>query len=123
MSKMLLSSNPVHVDSILQGKKQYEFRKRRCKDGIDTILIYATAPQKKVVAEAEIKQVLVGTVQDVWKKTKKGAGISEDFFQAYYKGKTTAVAYELGRIIRFKKPLDLDTYGLSCAPQSFAYVD
>ena len=80
MSKMLLSSNPVHVDSILQGKKQYEFRKRRCKDGIDTILIYATAPQKKVVAEAEIKQVLVGTVQDVWKKTKKGAGISEDFF-------------------------------------------
>ena len=34
MYQMLLSINPEHVESILCGKKQFEFRKVRCKEAV-----------------------------------------------------------------------------------------
>ena len=46
MCQMLLSINPEYVASILQGKKLYEYRKFRCRDDVDKIIIYATAPYK-----------------------------------------------------------------------------
>ena len=47
MSRMLLSIKPEYVNKIISGKKKYEFRKFHCREGIDTIVIYATAPMKK----------------------------------------------------------------------------
>ena len=54
MSAMLLSIKPKYAKVILEGKKQYEFRKSRPKDGVDRIIFYASAPQKEVVGEALI---------------------------------------------------------------------
>ena len=58
MCQMLLSINPEYVESILAGTKLYEYRKFRCRDDVDKIIIYATAPQKQVVAEAEIEYIV-----------------------------------------------------------------
>ena len=55
MCQMLLSINPEFVESILNGTKLFEYRKFRCREDVDKIIIYATAPQKQVVAEAEIE--------------------------------------------------------------------
>lgn len=44
MSAMLLSIKPKYAKVILEGKKQYEFRKSRPKDGVDRIIFYASAP-------------------------------------------------------------------------------
>ena len=38
MSAMLLSIKPKYAKVILEGKKQYEFRKSRPKDGVDRII-------------------------------------------------------------------------------------
>ena len=40
MSAMLLSIKPKYAKVILEGKKQYEFRKSRPKDGVDRIIFY-----------------------------------------------------------------------------------
>jgi predicted transcriptional regulator len=85
---MLLSINPEHVEKILSGKKQYEFRKVRCKSDVDKIIIYSTAPQKMVVAEAEIEEIIEDDINEVWRQTKSLAGISYAFFKAYYKYKS-----------------------------------
>ena len=87
MCQMLLSINPEHVENILLGTKQYEFRKTRCKSNVDRIIIYATAPQKMVVGEAEIEEIIEDNINEIWKQTKEFAGISYKFFRAYYKGK------------------------------------
>ena len=71
MCQMLLSINPEYVESILQGKKLYEYRKFRCREDVDKIIIYATAPQKQVVAEAEIECIVESDVLSVWRQTKK----------------------------------------------------
>lgn len=122
MCQMLLSINPEHVENILLGLKRFEFRKVRCKSKVDKIIIYATSPVMKVVAEVEVAGVIEDDVQAVWQLTNKFAGISYDFYEKYYEGKERAVAYKLGKVKKYAKPKLLSDYGLTFAPQSFVYV-
>ena len=66
MCQMLLSINPEHVENILSGVKKIEFRKVRCKSDVNKIIIYATAPQKMVVGEAEIEEIIEDDINKVW---------------------------------------------------------
>lgn len=122
MCQMLLSINPEYVSSILDGTKLYEYRKFRCRDDVDKIIIYATAPQKQVVGEAEIADIIEDDLLTVWKQTKMHSGITYNFFRKYYKGKKKAVAYHLKNLIIYDKPYTLEDIGVSCAPQSYRYI-
>lgn len=122
MCKLLMSINPQHVDNILDGTKKFEFRKTKCKEKIDSIIIYSTSPIMRVVAEVEVKDVIEDTPQAVWSKTKTAAGIDKLFFDRYYKGRSTAVAYVLGNVNKFSTPKFLTDYGVKSAPQSYVYV-
>lgn len=122
MYKLLMSINPEHVDNILDGTKRYEYRKKRCRESIDSIVIYSTSPVMQIVAEVEVIDIIEGSPQTVWKLTSNAAGIDKTFYDHYYKGKETAVAYELGKVLRYRVPRKLSDYGLTAAPQSFVYV-
>ena len=123
MCTIVLSINPEYVDKILSGKKLYEFRKTRCKQRIDKIYIYSTSPIMKVVAEAEVEDILEGTPQEIWKLTKSYSGINKTFFDKYYKNRLKAFAYKLQNITEYEKPFDLSEIGIENAPQSFQYVN
>ena len=122
MCRLLMSINPEHVENILSGNKKFEFRKTKCKEHVDSIIIYSTSPVMKIVAEAEVTDIIEDTPQAIWKKTKYAAGIDKSFFDADYEGRSTAVAYVLGKIIRYESPKFLSDYGVKAAPQSYVYV-
>jgi predicted transcriptional regulator len=122
MRKMLLSISPEHVENILNGTKMFEFRKTRCRETLDTIVIYSTAPKMRVVAEATVEDIIIGDVLEVWRQTKAYAGISFNYYRSYYKGKKFAVAYKLGTVTVFDEPLTLSAFGICHPPQSFAYL-
>ena len=117
MCKLLMSINPEHVENILAGTKKFEFRKSKCKEQIESIVIYSTAPVMKVVAEVEVKDIIEDTPQTVWKRTSNAAGIDKSFFDSYYSGRDTAVAYVLGCVTQFDSPRNLTDYGVKAAPQ------
>lgn len=122
MCQMLLSINPEHVENIVNGRKKYEYRRVRCKEKIDKIIIYATAPVSQVVAEVEVLDIIEDTPMSVWDETKLYSGISKGFFLEYFSGKSKAVAYHLGAIKKYAKPKDLSELGVRYAPQSFVYI-
>ena len=122
MCKLLMSINPEHVENILAGRKKFEFRKTKCKEQIDSIVIYSTAPVMKVVAEVEVKGIIEDTPQSVWKRTSSAAGIDKKFFDRYYSGREQAVAYILGCVKQFDAPRQLIDYGVKTAPQSYVYI-
>lgn len=122
MSKMLLSIKPEYVDKIVAGTKKYEFRKFLCHEGIDTIVIYATAPVKKVVGEIALLDIIEGDVEHVWRKTRDFGGILEKDYKAYYEGRKVAIAYQLGEVTLYDEPMELKDLGLDYVPQSFAYI-
>lgn len=120
--KILISINPEHVQNIINGTKKYEYRKIAAKQDVSSILIYETTPVKRIVAEAEILEVLMCSPSELWDKTKEESGISKDFFDEYFKDKGIAYAYKLGKIKVYKQPKKLCDYGIKAPPQSFVYV-
>lgn len=118
-----MSINPEHVENIFKGKKEYEYRKIKCKKKVDKIIIYSTYPVMKVVGEAEVKSIIEAPPTEVWKKTRKKSGIDKKFFDEYYKNKNIAVAYQLCNVIQYSNPRELDDYGIKLPPQSFMYMD
>ena len=101
MCKILLSINPEHVENIFNGNKKYEYRKIKCKEKVDKIIIYSTAPIMQVVGEAEVKKILEDTPEEIWKITQNESGINLEFFKKYYKGRKKAIAYQLTSIIKY----------------------
>ena len=120
--KILLSINPEHVQNIINGIKKYEYRKIAAKQDISSIIIYETTPVKRIVAEAEIIDVLMCSPEELWKLTKVESGISKEFFDEYFEGREIAYAYKLGKVKVYDEPKTLMDYGIKAAPQSFVYI-
>ena len=120
--KILLSVNPEHVEKILNGTKKYEYRTVAAKEDVNSIIIYVTTPIKKVVAEVEIIEVLELEPDALWKCTEEYSGITKDFYDNYFRDRKTAFAYKLGRVNIYSKPLELSSFGIKHAPQSFVYL-
>lgn len=119
---IILSIHPSHIEKILSGEKQYEYRKRIPTD-IRYIVVYATAPIKMIVALIEIDSVIKGTPEAVWKKTKKHAGISEDFFMRYFSNHQDAYAIKIKVVHELlSTKLITDLKDQICAPQSYTYL-
>lgn len=123
MKALLLSIKPEYVDQILRGTKKYEYRKRLPKESIDTIFIYSTAPEMKVVASVRILSKLSASPTALWEQTKKTAGISRSKFREYFHGCKIAYAYQLGAVQIFDVAKSLAEFGINVAPQSFAYIE
>ena len=120
--KIIISINPEHVENIINGTKKYEYRTKAAKQDISSIIIYETVPVKKIVAEAEIIEVLELSPEDLWNETKEFSGISKDFYDDYFKNRNVAYAYKLGKIKVYREPKSLLDFGVKYAPQSFVYV-
>ncbi|MCM1352385.1 MAG: ASCH domain-containing protein [Alistipes senegalensis] len=119
---IILSIHPQHIKKILSGEKRYEYRKHIPME-IRYIVVYATAPIKMIVAFIEIDSIIKDTPEIVWKKTKKHAGISEDFFMSYFSNHQDAYAIKIKAAHELQAPKPLtDLKDQICAPQSYRYL-
>ena len=100
--------------------KKYEYRTTKAKN-VNKMIIYATSPVKKVIGEAEIKNILEDTPNNIWNKTKELSGTKKESFDNYFKNRNKAVAYEIGKTIRYDKPKELSELGIDFVPQSYIY--
>jgi len=123
MSEIILAIKPEYVTQILNGTKRFEFRTRIPSKQVSNIYIYCTRPVMAVVGEAEVKSIISQDPETLWKTTHAYAGISKEGFLKYFSGHQIAYAYELGRVIAYKKNKPLSEYGIKIAPESFVYVD
>lgn len=120
---IILSIHPNHIDKILSGEKRYEYRKRIPQD-IDYLIIYATAPIKRVVAIIEVDMVMKDTPKNIWDVTQSESGVSYEFFMNYFNGVSTAYAIKFRNIYRLPTPIDITAIdGVKSAPQAYQYVD
>lgn len=123
--KVLLSIKPEFVEKIFSGEKRFEYRKSVFKhQNIDTIVIYSTMPVGMIVGEFKFKTIHSNTPKMIWKETKQYSGITKDFFYNYFKNKNKAFAIEIGKVRKYKKPLDpRSIFTNFTAPQSFCYFE
>lgn len=123
MKAIILPIKPRFVKKIFTGEKHYEFRKKLCKEGIQKIIIYETAPVKRVVGEVDVIKTVCGLKNSVWEKCKEFAGITEEEYNNYFKDCSKACAYEIDNPRHYNIPKQKEEYGVYYQIQSFAYID
>lgn len=125
--QVLLSIKPEYVEKIFLGEKKYEYRKKNMikliDNKINTIIIYSTTPEKKIVGEFKIKKIMVSTPEKIWEKTSENSGISEKKYKEYYQNTEKSITLEIGRVKKYKIKKELKEYGLKIPPQSFLYLE
>ena len=123
LMRVLLSIKPEFAEKIFEGTKQYEFRRILFKNPkVHTVIVYASAPVSKIVGEFTVEEVLSGGVTDLWNKTKRYAGVSEDYYHGYFKGKNEGFAIKIKDPKKYSLPVSIqDTFGIR-PPQSFQYL-
>jgi predicted transcriptional regulator len=120
---VLLSIKPQYASAILNGKKRYEFRKTNFSRDISVVVIYVTAPVKRVVAEFDVKEIISESIPELWNQTRDYAGIDKEYFFQYFDGKEFGYALKIGNVRQYKSPFcPVDELGVK-PPQSFIYLE
>lgn len=121
---VLLSIKPKFAESIINGRKKYEFRKNAfSKKNIGKVYIYSTTPIKKIVGIFKINKIIEDKPSILWHRLKDDAGISEEEFFDYFKNREIGFAFEIVEVEKFEKPMDPKIlFPNFVPPQSFCYM-
>lgn len=125
MTGVLLSIKPKYVKAILDGTKQYEFRKKIFRERSQgTVFIYSSSPEKKIVARFRIGEIVQGSPDYLWEEFWNVSGISESDFFEYFAGKETGFAIRIDELEKFLEPVDpYLAFEEFVPPQSWRYVN
>ncbi|MCY4263064.1 MAG: AAA family ATPase [Candidatus Dadabacteria bacterium] len=119
----LISIHPEHIDNIMSGKKVFEYRKILPRRDISFLVLYCTAPVKKILAVAEVVDRVTGLSEYVWNATSLGSGISHCAYRDYYSARRHASYFVLGNVYKITDPMSLsDLSGNRTPPRSFYYL-
>lgn len=121
---ILLPIWPRYCEMIFSGEKKVELRKTNIPKLIEHVVVYETAPKRRIIGYFDVQEVIEETPTAIWRRYRKVSGVSKPSFDTYYKG------VDLGRVIRiaqpfeFIRPITLEQVGWvsDSSPQSFSYV-
>jgi len=118
-----LSIRPDFVEAIIRGEKKFEFRRSIFARQVDIVVVYATVPVRRIVAEFDVRSIICETLPILWKRTHRSSGIDRKFFLKYFKGKDYGHAIEIGEVRTYKTPFcPIEELGVY-PPQSFVYLE
>jgi predicted transcriptional regulator len=118
----LLSIKPTYAEAILEGRKKVEFRKTKFQRAVTHIVIYATAPIKRVIGWFMTGDFHESSPTRLWRRFSAVGGISRVPFESYFKGRETGIAIDVHKPRRLKTSLLLARITSKPPPQSYAYL-
>lgn len=123
-SVVLMSIKPHWADAIMAGRKRVEFRRARFARHVSHVIVYATAPVKRVVGFFAVDQIVEAAPGVLWRMFGSEGEIDSGAFDEYYLGVRGGVAIGVGEVTRLPMPLELDAVLPSAVPpQSYRYAD
>jgi predicted transcriptional regulator len=119
----LLSIHPRFADAIMRGEKRVEFRRRGPAADTAFVIVYATAPVRRVVGWFRVGAVEAHHPEILWLRFGPVGGIEPDEFESYYAGAQSGTAISVAHAERLDQPVTLASLdGSASPPQSFRYV-
>jgi predicted transcriptional regulator len=118
----LLSIKPRFSQSILRGEKLVEFRKTGLPEDIQYVLIYETAPTKRLVGWFSIDRVERAAPSTLWRRHSAHSGATRSEFLSYFAEKPHGFAIVIKSVRPLAKQLGIESAGLMQPPQSFCYI-
>jgi predicted transcriptional regulator len=115
---VLISLHPQWAEAILSGEKTVEVRRRPPDAPGALMLMYATAPESRVIGRARIASVQRGTPEELWDRFGARSALVRDEFLTYLAGAPSPGVLELVEVAALRpRPLAFP------APQSWMWLD
>lgn len=118
----LLAIKPQYAEQIMSRRKKVEFRKVGFGASVDTVVVYASSPVKKIVGWFTVSYVDEDDPSLLWSRHRSYGGITRDDFDEYYLERDRGIAIGVEAVVRLEEPLPLRTLGDIVPPQSFRYL-
>lgn len=119
----LLSIHPKFAEAIMRGEKRVEFRRRGPSADTAYVVVYATAPVRRIVGWFRVASVEARHPKALWRQFGGVGGIGQQEFAAYYHGARSGTAIAVAQVRRLEEPVALESLdGYATPPQSFRYV-
>ncbi|MBW2738389.1 MAG: ASCH domain-containing protein [Deltaproteobacteria bacterium] len=121
---ILLSIHPEFAKAIMGGKKKIEFRKLNIPKSIKQVVLYATAPERKIVGYFSVKKIVEATPTELWKVYKRISGVKRNYLLNYYKNSQLGVGILVSDVVELQNPIPIFLEDSGFRPtQSFSYVE
>ncbi|RHX87111.1 RNA-binding protein [Leptospira stimsonii] len=121
---VFLPIKPEFAHKIINGEKNIEFRKKFSSQEVETIVIYSSSPEQRVIGYAIIDYIIIDTPDSLWNRFSKKGGIDKDRFSSYFNGKKTGIGIRIKSVSKLKEPVTPIQLGIEGAiPQNFKFVD
>jgi len=123
MKAYVLSIKKSYGLNLLNCTALWEYRKRRSliKAG-DRIILYATSPHKELIGEFTVGEVLVGSPEDIWEKTKLDVCYMIEDVVPYLKSGDYPIAFKVESPKLYEKPIPLSRIAFFKPPVSYCEV-
>jgi predicted transcriptional regulator len=125
---MLISVRPVYAQKLLSGAKTVELRRTRPRiraGGI--VLIYASAPEMKLVGAFEVDDVIERAPSCLWRCVGKLTGITRKEFFSYFHGVQSGYGIRVRKVWKLDEPRSLSDLRRAMPsflpPQIYRYLD
>lgn len=121
---IMISIHPEFAHAIFSGDKKVEFRKNNIPKHVQHVVMYVTAPERKIAGYFSVKGVIEAKPSELWIKFRDVSGTTKDFFFEYYRNQIAGLGLLVDEVEILQNPIALDKIaGCSRPPQSFTYVD
>lgn len=123
---ILLSVKPAYANLLVDGIKTIELRRKFPTAPVagTRIVIYSSSPEKLVIGDCEIKEILHLPTNKLWSSVATEALVAKDFFDSYFDGLDSGFGIRVWKARRYKKPIPLVSVlgKKAVAPQSYRYL-
>lgn len=123
-SVALIAIHPTYAEAILDGRKTVEFRRSMFPAVARFVVLYATAPVRRITGWFEVDSIERGKPEDLWRRHHRGGAVDGTTFQRYFSECSMGAAIRVQRATRLRRPIGLAALSPALRPpQSFQYLD
>ncbi|MGJ4752346.1 RNA-binding protein [Leptospira kmetyi] len=120
---VFLPIKPEFAHKIINGEKNIEFRKKFSSQNVDTIIIYSSSPERRIIGFAKVDSIIFDSPSSLWNRFSKSAGIDKTRFFNYFDGKKIGVGIQIKSVNKLKQPVTPIQLGIQGSiPQNFKFV-
>ncbi len=120
MITYVMSIKKEYGSNLLNGNAIWEYRKRKSLIKIgDKIILYATAPHSELIGEFIVGDIIIGSSEEVWEKTKREVCYSSDEVIPYLKSGNYPIAFKVSQAKNYETPMGLSKIPFFKPPMSY----
>ena len=116
----VMSIKKEYGTNLLNKKSLWEYRKKKSKIKTgDKIILYATAPDKELIGEFIVGEIITGDSNEVWEKTKQDVCYSMGEVVPYLESGDFPIAFQVISPLLYQKAIPLAKIPFFKPPMSY----